>query len=83
MNKETSDLIIFLTGSIGSITAGYYGIRYGMNNYGGPFCLAAIDYGVRKSPTIQKLYPDTQSNCEGLSFRDTIRFYLKNFKLDL
>ena len=83
MNKETSDLIIFLTGSIGSITAGYYGIRHGMNNYGDPLCLAAIDYGVRKSPAIQKLYPDIQSNCEGLGFGDTLSFYLKNFKLDL
>jgi len=83
MNKEISDLAIFLTGSLTAITVMYYSTLHAMNKYVGPACLATIDYGVRKSPRFQKLNPDLQPNCEGLSFRDTLRFYHKNYQLDL
>lgn len=83
MNKEISDLAIFLTSSIAALTAGCYGTLYAVNNHVGPAFLGTIDYGVRKSPKVQKLYPDFQSPCEGFNFIDTLKYYHKNFKLDL
>lgn len=83
MNKEISDLVIFLTGSIAALTAGCYSTLYAVNNHIGPALLGTIDYSVRKSPKVQKLYSDFQSPCKGFNFIDTLKYYHKNFKLDL